>query len=182
MPRTKMNLGYAFIRLLEKQKIKDITIGDICLEGNYSRETFYYHFENKQHLIEWMHFFQKHSYFERYFGQTSFTNIVAMIIKDMSKVKIFYYRAFEDIENSHIDEIMINQTIKIYREMAEHALNTNKLSAELKMSIYYSVYGSVGIVKEWFLDNHEMNEDELAVFITDAMNDDLKKIFLNYKK
>lgn len=182
MSKTKMDLSYAFIRLLDTKKIKDVTIGDICNEGNYSRETFYYHFQNKYDLLEWMHYYQKFSFFKAYFGKEDFTNIVAMIIGDMVKIDTFYFRAFEDSENSHIEDIMTKQTIDVYSKMAMHVLNTDILSTEYELSINYSVNGAVRLIKEWFLTEHDVNVYELATFITDSFNDNLKELFLNYQR
>lgn len=182
MSKTKMDLSYAFIRLLDTKKIKDVTIGDICNEGNYSRETFYYHFQNKYDLMEWMHYYQKSSFFKAYFGKEDFTNIVATIIGDMVKIDTFYFRAFEDSENSHIEDIMTKQTIDVYSKMAMHVLNTDILSTEYELSINYSVNGAVRLIKEWFLTEHDVNVYELATFITDSLNDNLKELFLNYQR
>lgn len=182
MPKTKMDLSYAFIDLLETKKIKEVTIGDICQAGNYSRETFYYHFKNKYDLIAWMHYFEKKSYFERYFGKVDFTEIVAMILKDMMKIEVFYIRCFEDSVNTKIEELMMTQTIKIYSDMAKLVLNQEKLSTELELSIYYSVYGSVMLTKEWFLTNNALDENQMAEFISESMNPNLKELFFGYSR
>lgn len=182
MARTKMDLAYAFIKQLETKKIKDVTIGDICLEANYSRETFYYHFQNKYDLIAWMHYFEKSSYFKTYFGKKDFTDIVAMILKDMMKVEFFYIRCFEDSVNTQIEEIMMTQTIEIYSDMAKTVLKQDELTTELEMSIYYSVYGSVMLIKEWFLTENDLDYMQMAEFITKSMNENLRELFYGYSQ
>lgn len=177
-----MDLAYAFIELLNTKKVKDITISDICQKGNYSRETFYYHFKNKDDLIAWMHYFEKESYFNRYFGREDFVSIVERIIKDMMKIEDFYIRSFEDSISTKIEEIMMRQTIEIYTKMAKLALGNNVLSTEMELSIYYSVYGSVILIRDWILTENDISEHELASFITESLNDNLKELFLNYKR
>ena len=105
-----------------------------------------------------------------------------MIINDMVKIDTFYFRAFEDSENSHIEDIMTRQTIDIYSKMAMQVLNTDTLPTAYELSINYSVNGAVRLIKEWFLTEHDVTEYKLATFITESFNENLKDIFLNYER
>jgi len=49
--RSKMLLKQTFLSLLEKKKIKYITITEIVEKANYNRGTFYAHFESKEDLL-----------------------------------------------------------------------------------------------------------------------------------
>lgn len=179
MSKTKINFALSFIDLLNTKEIKDVTISSLCQHSNYSRETFYYHFKDKYDLISWMHAYEKHSYFNKYYGKEGFSYTVGKILADMKKIKIFYFRGFEDNLNTQLETIMTTQTIELYTQLAKHNLDQSTLSKEIELSINYSVYGAVLLAKEWLLSENDLNEIELAQFIAASMNDNLKDILLS---
>ncbi|SUM14359.1 TetR/AcrR family transcriptional regulator [Staphylococcus epidermidis] len=49
--KTKRNTLNALKRLLKRKKFADISVKDICIEGNVSRGTFYLHYKDKYDLV-----------------------------------------------------------------------------------------------------------------------------------
>ena len=52
--KTKYKLSHAVLRLLNRETLDKITVGDIAREAGVSRKTFYYHFHDIYDLLEWM--------------------------------------------------------------------------------------------------------------------------------
>ena len=52
---TKQLLADALRRLLQTKRYADITVADIVRECGVSRYTFYYHFKDKQDLVNWIY-------------------------------------------------------------------------------------------------------------------------------
>ena len=51
---TKRALAHAFKELLQKQPFDKVAVSDICDACGVSRKTFYYHFQDKYALAEWV--------------------------------------------------------------------------------------------------------------------------------
>lgn len=51
---TKKAIYYALKELLKEQPFNKITINDIAKQSNINRQTFYYHFIDKEDLVEWI--------------------------------------------------------------------------------------------------------------------------------
>ena len=49
---TKKAIYYALKELLKEQPFNKITINDIAKQSNINRQTFYYHFIDKEDLVE----------------------------------------------------------------------------------------------------------------------------------
>ena len=51
---TKKIMAEALKELSETMPFAKISIGDICKHCNMSRKTFYYHFKDKEDLVNWI--------------------------------------------------------------------------------------------------------------------------------
>ena len=51
---TKKAIYYSLKELLKEQPFNKITINDIAKQSNINRQTFYYHFIDKEDLVEWI--------------------------------------------------------------------------------------------------------------------------------
>ena len=51
---TKYALAEALGGLLEKKRLDDITVTELCAAGGVKRQTFYYHFHDIYELVGWM--------------------------------------------------------------------------------------------------------------------------------
>lgn len=49
-----LSISQAFLELCEEKPLKKISVSDIVDKAGKNRKTFYYHFENKEHLIIWI--------------------------------------------------------------------------------------------------------------------------------
>ena len=51
---TKKVLAYALKNLMETRPLNKITVGDICEACDMNRKSFYYHFQDKYDLVNWI--------------------------------------------------------------------------------------------------------------------------------
>ena len=52
----KKTIASAMKELVRKNRIEDISVADICEQGNINRRTFYRYFSDKYEVIEWIHY------------------------------------------------------------------------------------------------------------------------------
>lgn len=57
--KTKDQLSHNFLILLKTKGIEEISVSELCKKSDISRETFYYHFQDKYDLISWIYGCQK---------------------------------------------------------------------------------------------------------------------------
>lgn len=98
------------------------------------------------------------------------------------KIKDFYIRSFTEAADTQFEETMMKQTIESFSNMAKITLDTATLSIEFELSIYCTVYGSVRLIKEWFLTENDLDEHDIARFITNSMNENLRELFVGYRR
>ena len=51
---SKLALAESLKRLMSKQQLEKITVGDLCADCGISRKGFYYHFRDKYDLVNWI--------------------------------------------------------------------------------------------------------------------------------
>ena len=51
---TKLALASSLKKLMETEPLEKITIAEICEEYDMNRKSFYYHFKDKYHLVNWI--------------------------------------------------------------------------------------------------------------------------------
>lgn len=106
---TKKALSSAFKRLLEEKPFAKISVGDICEKCEMNRKSFYYHFQDKYDLVNWIfdtEFLSSAS--ESVTGQDLLNSLCIYFYEN----RIFYRRVFSvEGQNSFADyfrEIIIS--------------------------------------------------------------------------
>jgi AcrR family transcriptional regulator len=164
--KTKNKLYKAFISLIDKERIKDITVLELCKEAKVNRTTFYKYyldvedFTNKyeEELLEELKVNIKN--INRNYLLSFTNNTIETIKKDKSTYlnllgpngdanflkKILYIVKNESIEEWH----------KLLKKATENDLN----------HIYnFIVDGITGIINEWIKSNCKEDSEQIEIFI-----------------
>lgn len=169
--RTKVWIADAMRRLLERRPIEQIRVTEICREAEVARPTFYYHFEDKYDLMAWM------------ICQTALdTDILsvesaARALDSMRDDLVFFRRAYEDHSQSpmwaHMLEYFVRRYTGIYEKRCGEAPD-----ARTAYAIRLYCYGTLGMTREWLLQDDGTPAEEAVRMMFDAMPEVLKRFFL----
>ena len=159
--------------MLVKKPIDKIRVTEICKEAEIERPTFYYHFKDKYDLMAW-------TIFHAAYG-TDFLDIAsaADALEQMKKDLIFYKRAYEDHSQTPMWQYMLEYFVEKYTQIAKEKLGKDTLDTQVLYSIRLYCYGTLGMTREWVLNDNITPARTAAHMMFEAMPECLKNIFFN---
>lgn len=169
--RTKIWIADAVKRLLARKSIEKIRVTEICKEAEIERPTFYYHFKDKYDLMAWM------IYESAYDTDILDLDSAARALDKMKKDIIFYKRAYDDNSQVPMWQYMLEYFVNRYTKLAIEITETEVLDPQIKYSIRLYCYGTLGMTREWVLNDNITPARAAASMMFDAMPESLKIIF-----
>ena len=98
----------------------------------------------------------------------------------MNKMKqelLFYRRAYEDVSQNALWHYMLEYFVKRYSDLAKEKLGTDLLDPQLAYSIRFYCMGSVGMTREWVLEDNITSAETVVKIMFQSMPENLRKIF-----
>ena len=90
---------------------------------------------------------------------------------------IFYKRAYEDISQNALWEYMLEFFVNQYSKRAKEILKTEILDPQITFSIRLYCYGSVGMSKEWLLNDNITPAETIVDMMFNSMPENIHNIF-----
>ena len=169
--RTKLWIASAMKRLMAKKPLDKIRVTEICREAEIERPTFYYHFQDKYDLVAWI-----------FFQDADSTDIlsVASAAAGMNKMRqemLFYRRAYEDSSQNALWQYMLEYFAERYTRLAKEKLGVDQLDTQLRYSIRLYCYGTVGMTREWILQDNITPAEVIVRMMFASMPESLRQIY-----
>ena len=148
--RTKQDLASSLKLLMRTSCLSDISVQYIVDSSGISRHTFYYHFIDKQDLVQWVFRSEvvepmekeTEHYFEKLIG----------VMERMQKEPAFYARALEvNGQNSFSEyffDTLLHMAESSLREFAQ-SRSRDLPEERCAFAARFVTYAVVGIIKEW---------------------------------
>ena len=169
--KTKIWIADAMKRLMVNKPLSKIHVTDICREADIQRPTFYYHFKDKHDLVAWIFFLSAFSV------DVIDAKQAADAMNKMRSDFIFYKRAYEDTSQNALWEYMLEFFVNQYSKRAKEILKTEILDPQITFSIRLYCYGSVGMSKEWLLNDNITPAETIVDMMFNSMPEILHNIF-----
>lgn len=184
--RTKLDkTADTFIRLLEKYPYPKITIKMICDETPVNRSSFYYHFESKENLVEWIcqRDFQKYSlpYFHIHTD-----NISAKSFFTYLKDKSAFYSKLATVNSG---QLLQNCLAKAYSGAADteemvkeygNPVHNDKLQIDIQVYHRYAAAGIASVILYWIENGMKIPIDQIATDLSIMLRNSLEDVRDNY--
>ena len=108
--KTKKKIASSLMNLVEKKPIDKITITDITLNCDISRQVFYRYFLDKKDLINWI--YEEDCGSVIYTGEEKFSikSWLNYIIDILAEKKNFYIHAIKDDSRKTFENLILNKT------------------------------------------------------------------------
>lgn len=173
--RTKIWIADKMKELMKTKPLDKIRVTEICRVSEIERPTFYYHFKDKYDLVAWI--FLSDSY------QTDVISVesAAKGMERMRQEFVFYKRAYDDTSQNPLWEYMLEYFVKRYETVAKEKLNTNILDTQLRFSIRLYCYGSVGMTREWLLNDNTTSAETVVQMMFESMPENMKEIYFFHR-
>lgn len=168
--KTKRNFATALKEMAEKTPLSKITIGALCDYANLNRKTFYYHFKDKEDLINWI--------FDR-----EFLLIVKKLVSEVSVVNLNDRLLFEQLANYFYTELKFYKRVFAERGqncfaehfhdlLVNHYVQTSNLQKEYSVNFLANLYADVVVssISRWVLQGCPVPPEEYVALMKRAVN------------
>ncbi len=142
---TKRAMAEALKNLSDQVPFAKISIGDICRQCNMSRKTFYYHFKDKEDLVNWI--------FDTEFIAYARKNTYASVWEAIEDLLEYFYRSRNFYKKVLLQEgqnsfaVYFNELI--YSVFVEHMQMLLRDSSVRESQLNFVADGMVCMLKRW---------------------------------
>ena len=162
---TKEALASALKALLANQPLSKISIKDITDYCCISRNTFYYHFQDKYELINWIFFTDMTEHVGSFADPDKLPETFVDVCKVLYANRRFYIACFQYTGQNSLYEYMRDFYFGLWTQNLEHLYQEYNLTVpkeELLLTAKMKTHALLGILIEWV--NSGMHDDYMAYF------------------
>lgn len=155
---TKKVIAYEFKDLLKEKPFNKITVNDIAKKSNINRQTFYYHFQDIQDLVEWICVEETNKILHNNSNCKTWEEKFLFIFNLIYEEKVFVVNIYHSVSLEILRKNLYNMVYPIMYEEIEKMSKENKHKKEdiIFVTNFYK-YAFVAIVLNWVEEG--MKED-----------------------
>lgn len=177
---TKNAIAAALKELCHKKSFDKITVGDIASLSGLNRQTFYYHFQDKYELLDWIYYGEG---FKVVVDGISFENWhdhLMKLLQIMKQEQVFYTNTIK-ADESYFKDYLFKMTCTIFKEALEALDDQQTIQEEDKdfFAQFYS-YGICGVVIHWVLSGMKSSPKAIADNVKKLAQDSEKMAMIAY--
>ncbi len=147
---TKKAIAQSVKELMKKKDLRKISVSDIVANCGINRQTFYYHFQDKYDLVNWIYYNEVISAVTIRKTFTDWSSVLLEVLTIMRREKYFYTNALNVSGQNGFQEYFFNLTKNLIMEILG-AMDKRKRMPEKDRDFIaeFFTYGLVGIVVQW---------------------------------
>ncbi|ARK29955.1 TetR/AcrR family transcriptional regulator [Halalkalibacter krulwichiae] len=184
--RSKKIFKKILLTLLQKKPFDEITITEIVREAEFNRGTFYFHYEQKEDLLEEMIedvFVELRKAFRHcYLNSDTEVNILELSTIPLFDHFIEYKQFYQVMLGSHITHNFRDQLIesmkKHFREDIDFQANDIDTDINIELFYTYRVSGMIGLILEWIQNDFNHPKTYMAEQIVKIATFYTKKVYI----
>ena len=174
--RSVTDIKQAFLQVLKQKTFKEITISEIIREANYSRGTFYAHFESKEQILDQIISETLQEMIEQI--KVPYKQFTKVNLKELKLDDIMLFEYF--IEHATLYKLLLSQRIQVdFRyQMAksieqlflteyEYVLDSKIL--DIKWLYIYRSHGLAGMIIRWIEDDFQESSKFMSQQVVELM-------------
>lgn len=154
---TKRAIAEGIKELTKKKNFDKITVSDITEACGLNRQTFYYHFQDKYELVNWIFYTEIISIVS---DELTYENSIDKVLQLLTKMKsedYFYTNTLKASVKSEFEEFLIKVVTELFCDIISRiAKNTTMGEEEIKFIAEFYAFGMTGTIISWAL--HGMKE------------------------
>jgi probable dihydroxyacetone kinase regulator len=146
---TKKAIASGMKELTRKKSFDKITVSDITQACGLNRQTFYYHFQDKFELVDWIYYNETISIIYN----LNYDNWDSRILEMLTKIKAedyFYMNTLKASVGNEFREYLFRVTVEFFCDLIGRvAENTNMGEEEIRFIAEFYAFGIVGVIISW---------------------------------
>ena len=182
--KTKAKIALALNELMKTTSFEKITVSDITNQCKIHRQTFYYHFQDKYELLDWIIY---NDILNPLVTDLTIDNVFGKIydlFETMSKNKSFYQNAIKinsDDFSKCLNRVAYDKFTNIIHEIGTaHGINNADPKNTVLVAEFFS-YGISGIIESWVLNGMKESPKEMKERI-EMLVDSFKQLLIQRTK
>ncbi len=171
---TKKALAQSLKELGSTKILDKITVADITEHCGVNRQTFYYHFDDKYELLNWIYTEELFKPLTKDMNFFNWGDKLIELFKYMKNMKSFFMNTIKSSNNFFAD--YMNRVLVELLHKAIKDLDLYNHLEEREKDIYarFFAYGLTGVIVDWTMNGMKMDEVELSMT--------LQKMIINTEK
>lgn len=161
---TKLKLAASLKELMNDNSFEKITVADITNNCGMHRQTFYYHFQDRYELLDWLLYQELIEPFTADFTLDNMYIKFHNLLTTMNEDKAFYQSAmkinFSDLAN-YISKVSSEQFVQIINQIGKYSGISSDKENELILAEFFG-YGLSGVVVSWIRNGMKESPTEMT--------------------
>lgn len=154
---TKKAIASGFKELTKKKSFDKITVQDITEICGLNRQTFYYHFQDKYELVDWIYYNETISLIINDLTYENWDQKVLQMLTKMKSEDYFYENTLKAAMENEFREYLYRLTCELFLDIINKIDENGHLEEDNKKFIAgFYAFGIVGIIISWA--QHGMKE------------------------
>lgn len=147
---TKRAIASALKELMKKRDIDKISVADIVHQCGINRQTFYYHFQDKFDLIDWIYYNDVISTVENEKKWNKWSEKLQYALTIIRREKEFYTGALKRTDSNPFQDFFFTATRDLILGAMEKFSEEKTMGEEdRRFTAEFYTYGLVGMVAQW---------------------------------
>lgn len=179
--KTKKKIASSMMNLVEKKPIDKITITDITVNCDMTRQVFYRYFVDKYDLINWM--YEEDCGSVIYTGEENFSieSWIKYLLDVLEEKKNFYIYAIRyDDSNKIFENLILDKTRFYFKKIIEYKLDS-KLTKQLEFLVEMTSRSLVDMLIFEIQNEMPTKKEILLSWIMNGMSKEIADLVENYE-
>lgn len=147
---TKKAIASGLKELTKKKSFDKITIHDIAEICGLNRQTFYYHFQDKYELVDWIYYNEAISIIINNLTYDNWDKKVLEMLTKMKEDDYFYKDTLKQSTENGFRDYLFNIASELFLDIIERiAVNENFGENDKRFISQFYAFGIVGVIVSW---------------------------------
>lgn len=169
---TKQAIANGLKAVMHQKSFEKITIADITKSCGLNRQTFYYHFQDKFELLNWIFYNEVIEVLTDGLSLDTWQYNLYDMLHVMESDKAFYQNAINQSFQSEFNEYLIEISSALFCNIIDRLDEDKQIDDESKKFIAeFYTYGVVGLIIEWVKSGMKKSALHIKNQISTLVND-----------
>lgn len=171
---TKQAIARGLKEAMQQKSFDKITISDITKSCGLNRQTFYYHFQDKFELLNWIFYNEVIEVLTDGLSLDNWQDNLYNMLHVMEEEKVFYQNAINQSFQNEFHEYLIEISTALFCNIIDNLIidkQSKIIEDENKRFIaeFYS-FGVVGLIMEWAKKGMKKSASQIIIQISSLVN------------
>lgn len=169
---TKKAIATSVKELMRKKDLQKISVADIVEHCGINRQTFYYHFQDKYDLVNWIYYNEVVAAVTRNRTYEDWRGVVWDILNNMKKEQQFYTNALNVTGQNAFQDYFFDVTKSLLLAVIDEIEENRNIDQQDKEFIAeFYAYGLVGLAVQWARSGMKQTPDEMVQRLGSLIDD-----------